>query len=219
MNKHKRAGSELPGAGRCETVLRMCSDFHSQMRASCGSSSAPLLNLALAYEDAMAGSRALRIFQNLFENGGNKMEFNLRNVWRFDFLHLSHLRDAAIAETVRADLIIVSVRDGNELPPSVKSWLEASLAQRDGDPGALVLLSGASTQAESPHLAPEKYLAECARLAGLDFFVKRSAPERGSDNRDELASSKHASRIGGKSRRSPNGGIWQSRGVAAISRH
>ena len=167
------------GAGECATVLRMCSDFRSQMTAACGSADVPMVNIALAYEDACAGRRALQTFQDLFAASGEPFELNMHNAWQFDFLRIGRLREAAIAETLRADLVIISMAGGDELPAPVKKWIETSLKQRDGDPGALVLLHEADARGKFNVPPAEIYLAECARRSGMDFFVKRLGTKRG----------------------------------------
>ena len=164
--------------GQCATVLRMYADFRNQFTAACGQADAPMVNVALAYEDAPAGSRALRIFQDLFDASSEPFELNMHNAWKFDFLRIKRLRESAIAETVRADLVIISMSDGSPLPTPVKTWIEASLEQREGDPGALVLLHEANGSGGLNLSPAETYLAGCARHSGMDFFVNRSGAKR-----------------------------------------
>lgn len=154
-------------------VLRMYSDFREQTRDIYGRPGGLPLNVAIAYEDFPAGVRALGIFRGLFGGTEARYEFDVNNTWKFDFLRADRLREAAIAETARADMMIVSVDRPVELPPEVKCWLESSLEQREGDPGALVFLYHAGEENGGGRSAAESYLAQRARRAGLDFFVKR----------------------------------------------
>jgi len=183
MNTHRaigKSGSMEPVG--CTTVLRMCSDFHTQIKAACGLADIPLLNVALAYEDAQAGNRAVHTFRNLFSRNEDSVRLNMRNVWKFEFLALDQLREAAVGETICADLVIVSMNKPSELPGPVKCWLEESFRRREGDPGAVVLLhQGMRTPGDIP--PAEAYMARCASNAGLDFFVKGAAHWQGTAGR------------------------------------
>jgi len=182
------------GTAPCSTVLRMYSDFRDQAADIYGSANGAPLNVAIAYEDFSAGIHVQRTFQGLFDADQRPLQFDMRNAWKFDFLRITELREAAIAETVRADLIIVSMHAAKELPATVKWWMETALAQRDGDPGALVLLCDGHRQNGAKHPpAAEAYLTQCAQRTGLDFFVKRASGQPESKrptpdaNRNELA--------------------------------
>jgi hypothetical protein len=152
----------------------MYSDFRNQATDVYGSANGAPLNVAIAYEDFSAGVHVLQTFQGLFNADQRPLQFDMRNAWKFDFLRLTELREAAIAETVRADLIIVSLRAAKELPTTVKWWIETALVRREGDPGALVLLYDGNRQGGSKQLSAEAYLTQCAQKGGLDFFVKRA---------------------------------------------
>ncbi len=168
------------GTASCSTVLRMYSDFRHQAADVYGHVNGAPLNVAIAYEDSSAGIHVLQTFQGLFDADRRPFHFDMRNAWKFDYLRLTDLREAAIAETVRADLIIVSMHAATELPATVKWWMETALERREGDPGALVLLcDGNHLDGSNPSLA-EAYLTNCARKGGLDFFVKRAAPRHDS---------------------------------------
>jgi hypothetical protein len=166
-------GLNLKPAQSCSTLLRMYYDFREQAVDTCRPTNTSTLSTAIAYEDFSSGVHALGTFQGLFEGNQKKFLFNMRNAWKFDFLRISELREAAIAETVRADLIIVSMRTARELPASVKWWIEAALEQREQDPGALVLLYDENLPDGSMLSPAEAYLTRCAQKADMDFFVKR----------------------------------------------
>ena len=127
-------------AGSYATVHRMCLDFREQTKSIFEPQNGAPLNLAIAYENFSAGVRASALFHRLFDAAGHRYQFDMNNAWRFDFLKMAKFRKTAIAATARADMLIVSVSTWAELPPAVKWWLEASLEQREGDPGALIVL-------------------------------------------------------------------------------
>ncbi len=173
-NNSKRGTNFEVTTAPYSTVLRMYSDFRDQAADVYGRANGTALNVAIAYEDYSAGVHAIRTFQGLFEDVEKQLRFDMHNAWKFDFLRITELREAAVAETVRADLIIISVHAAKELPATVKWWIETALAQREGDPGALVLLYDGHRQNGAKHPpTAEAYLTQCAQKAGLDFFVKR----------------------------------------------
>jgi hypothetical protein len=181
MRTEQNHVEETSIAGSYTTVHRMCSDFRAQTKNIFDQSDIPPLDLAIAYENFSAGVRALGLFHGLFEAGGQHYDIN--NAWKFDFFRTTNLREMAIAATARADMVILSVGTRAELPPEVKWWMEASLEQRDGDPGALILLLNDEKAHGSAKYPAEIYLAQCALRTGLDFFVKRSSPKNQPDPR------------------------------------
>jgi hypothetical protein len=176
------------------TVLRMYADFCDQAGDVHGGTNGASLNVAVAYEDYSAGVHAMRTFQGLFDANERPFQFDMRNAWKFDFLRITELREAAITETVRADLIIVSTHTARDLPATVKWWIETALKRREGDPGALVLLYDENRYDGSMQPPAEAYLTHCAQKGGLDFFVKRAGarphskePAFGADPKEPVA--------------------------------
>jgi hypothetical protein len=164
----------------------MYSDFRDQAADVYGRTDGTALNVAAAYEDFSAGVHAMRTFGGLLGDVERQLDFDMRNAWKFDFLRITELREAAIAETVRADLIIVSMHAARDLPATVKWWIESALAKREGDPGALVLLHNGHQLNGAKHPpAAEAYLTQCAQKAGLDFFVKRASGHQAETKRTE----------------------------------
>ncbi len=163
----------LEPAESCSTLLRMYYDFRGQSADVHPGTNGAILSTAVAYEDFPAGMHALRTFQGLFDENQKTFEFNMRNIWKFDFLRIPELRESAVTETVRADLIIISMHTPRELPAGVKWWIEAALEQREQDPGALVLMYNKHPAGGAALSPAETYLTQRARKAGLDFFVKR----------------------------------------------
>jgi hypothetical protein len=186
------------------TVMRMYSDFRDQAADVYGQMDGTALNMAIAYEDFAAGLHAMRTFQGLFDDGQRQLQFNMRNAWKFDFLRITELREAAITETVRADLIIVSVHAAKELPATVKWWIETAVERREGDPGALVLLYDRHRRNGSKRPpSAEAYLTELAERAGLDFFARGASTESMRPTPEENSDEPVAVR--GRSRRRPAG--------------
>ena len=80
----------------------------------------------------------------------------------------------AVQAAAEADVLVISIRDGGELPLFLYVWIHAWLPRRAGRPGTLVALIGvrALPEVQIGHTRP--YLEAVARCGGLDFFPQES---------------------------------------------
>lgn len=160
-------------------LFRMYSDFCTQWKAERGSRGGPRLNVVLACQDCQAAMHAFEVCRDLFKTVNQELDFGFRNAWRFDSLRNSDLREKAIRETICADMVVISAHAPWIIPAGTKWWLDTALEQREGDPGALVLLlDGIPAGHAVPILPIEAYLAECAQNGGMELFIRRSRTSR-----------------------------------------
>jgi hypothetical protein len=140
---------------------------------------APPLNVMIAYQDLSAGKRAMDALEAPASQLGGA--FQVRPVlWRFDFLEDPNWRALATADVFGADMLVVSVSCGNDLPSWLQKWICAALSQRRDRAGALVVLLG--TEEKAPTDGRLLQVQEAAREAGWDFFsalVVNNASENG----------------------------------------
>jgi hypothetical protein len=135
------------------------------------------LELVAVYEDACTEHWARQVEEMIVTVAGGIC----RRSWKLgDLRQPGALGDAARA-TARADVIVVSVHDRQELPQECSRWVGAWLPHRLQVSGALVGLIVASGRTGVRSDLAEEYLRGIARGAGLDFFSARSgfgaAPE------------------------------------------
>ena len=160
-------------------LFRMYSDFCHQWKAERGPHNGPQLNVVLAYQDSPAGLHGFRVCRDLFEAVDQEFGFGFRNAWRFDFLRDPVVQEKAINESVCADMIVIAAHAPGHLPLAAKSWIDTVLAQRDGDPGALVLLLDEIAEKNRTTVFPlEAYLTERVQNGGMELFIKRAAASR-----------------------------------------
>lgn len=133
--------------------------FSAQTRSS------TLLNVVIAYEDFETGKSAKRVYDVLLEYLGSECELSSL-MWKFDVLRIPKLLDMAMRDAETADILVVSCRGQDELPPAVKRWLETGLAEH---PIALVGLFDSLGGYSHP---VREYLAAAARRAGVEFFAR-----------------------------------------------
>lgn len=99
----------------------------------------PKLNVVMIYEDAEAGRRAKRFSDKLLHMIEPRCEL-VRNLWNFDVLAITNVRNAAAGIARVADLVIVSASGERELSPPVEGWLDLWVWLIDGTHPALVAL-------------------------------------------------------------------------------
>jgi len=99
----------------------------------------PEFNIVMIYEDAAAGRRAKRFSDRLLCEIGDQYRC-VRNLWSFDALSLTDVRNAAAGIARIADLVVVSASGDRDLTPQVGGWLDLWAWMIDGSTPALVAL-------------------------------------------------------------------------------
>jgi hypothetical protein len=147
-------------------------EFKTITRDNLTASNSPGPRVVVVYEDFIAGTYALHTLKHLFREV--RQPFGLHNVWKFDFLAISKLREIAATEAAGADWIVISAHGTGALPSAVKSWIELWMKRRPTMPAALVTLVPDGDDDDAfPGSLLEDYLENCAARAGLDFLVHR----------------------------------------------
>ncbi len=131
---------------------------------------APTFNVVVAYDAPRTARRALDLVAGVTRDMGEEVSIH-RNLWRFDVLSFPSERQTAVNDAARADLVVVAANGDEELPASVKVWLEAWTARRGAGESALVALLESYRPARE-HSSPARSVLEAAaRKAGQEFFV------------------------------------------------
>ena len=126
----------------------------------------PALNVVIAYEDLETGKRAMKTYDYLVEHLGDQCLF-ANQMWKFDVLSVSKLREIAAKDAAAADIIMIAAHEGNQLPREVKAWIEQWLSYKT-HASALVGLFGT----ESVDNPVRDYLAGVAKRANIEFFCQ-----------------------------------------------
>jgi hypothetical protein len=148
----------------------------------------PAFKYFIACEDNAALVRAKKVQDQVEALCDGEIEVS-RLVWNFAFLRHEQLRKFAVTEASGAEMIVVSLRAGSELPPHVKLWMESLPVRPQPGRAAFVALIGSKMEGwpkRCPHVA---YFQQVAESRGLDFFCNQ-------DDWDRLALSKTAVRSG-----------------------
>lgn len=105
----------------------------------------PHLEVVLAYQDLSTGLRARQFLYQILEQCQMQVEFNL-TLWNLGMLHLPEIREQAVANTCRANLVLVSLRGDAAMESATESWLNEWIARRGDEECALAVLIGSDMQ-------------------------------------------------------------------------
>ena len=142
----------------------------------------PPFNVIIVHEDSVAGLHATNVLQKLAAQLETKLGVDVNpweicsHVWQFEWLLDPQLCEQAVAESIKADMIIISAENNTELPSCVRSWIESVLPHKQGTTTALVALLGGPNQASSAALPSARYLRQLALQYGVDFLCNADSP-------------------------------------------
>ncbi len=137
--------------------------------------------VVVAYEDETARRQAMEICSQETENLGCELEFEI-SWWDFDQLRDTRLKHEATTVTLKARLVIVASRSGEELPAQVKHWLLDWMRSK-GDKGInLAAAIGLREEEEVRQSAAHRYLQKVAGQFGVPYcescYCVEAAPSR-----------------------------------------
>lgn len=149
----------------------MQNNLHFPTRISAEAEADSTFNVVIAYEDFETGKQAKRTCDYLAERMEEECQVQ-QQMWKFDVLGVTKLREIAADDAARADIIIISAHGNDELPPEVKAWTELWLPQPKKAIALVALLDLVIEGSDNPI---RRYLASAARRAGLEFFCQPGA--------------------------------------------
>ena len=126
-------------------------------------------DLAVAYEDLASRKRALQLYDRLAGQLLDEYDFQC-TWWKFEHLQDRQLAARAADAATDANMIIVAVRDGVQLPVTAKRWIEKWLPFKTDRQSALVALIVEPHDAAGGSCPVQAYLRNVALQAGMDFF-------------------------------------------------
>jgi hypothetical protein len=132
----------------------------------------PSFNVVIVYDDFYSALRA----QELAGRMAAELEpvFVMRTeVWNFSLVTHPDLCDRAAKDAIEADMIIISASEGDDLPCSVKGWMQSWLPQKRGGLAVLVALVGRPAGRAASGSPPAALsLRQMAKAGGMDFFCR-----------------------------------------------
>lgn len=133
------------------------------------------LKAAVIYDDFDFAARTAALLERAAVRTDEAMKWDTKP-WRLDLLKPSSLADAALAETMDADLIVVALCRTHLLPDEFMEWLEHWAARRQiGDAAMMVLCPEETAGPMSAWIR----LKEFAEWRGLLFLGSDNLPHDG----------------------------------------
>lgn len=124
------------------------------------------LKAAVVYDDFDLAARTAALLERAAVRSDEAMEWDVKP-WRLDLLKPSSLADAALDETLDADLIVVALCKTHLLPDELMEWLEHWAAHRQIADAALMVLCPEETAGP---MSSWNRLKELAEWRGLLFL-------------------------------------------------
>ncbi len=138
------------------------------------------LKVTLVYDSFVSYSRAAPLCARAAQLLGEEaLSVSRWTIWKLD--HPDVLPPAVQAAT-EADVILVSLASGADLPIPLCVWIDAWLPRRHRRPGTMVTVIGESEALCVHPSRAEAYLQAVARQGGLDFLrMEHPLPTNGRD--------------------------------------
>ncbi len=94
--------------------------------------------------------------------------------WNFEVLTIASLREMAAEEAATADMILLDLQGGRELPQEVIEWLNRWLALRNDRPGVLAALLNPAIKKPDASQEIILQLKQVAARGHMDFIASRA---------------------------------------------
>ncbi len=145
--------------------LEVCRDWKKSRR----------LCVCAASEDSTTGARVDDLCHLLERYGGDRGEIT-RHLWLSNELRIPQLRAIASAEAASADLLVLSLHHGQQLPEELRCWLEDSLSAKKRHAVFLLAMFDPAYDGDSTSLLA--YLKTAAERAKVEFVSQfEDAPQ------------------------------------------
>lgn len=135
----------------------------------------PPLRTLIAYEDLVAGLRAMSLLSTVCRQPGTALKSQVLP-WSFELLAEPDWARAAAREAARADLLIIATRSHRPLPSAVMQWVQGTLSRPHGNLAAIVALFEPEAVLEPDAIARFAALETAAQNAGITYLAP--APRR-----------------------------------------
>jgi hypothetical protein len=130
-------------------------------------------SVMISFDDDVTAKRADEILGMFEQNLRDEQGRLFHQWWNVDVLAFTSMGELAALEAAMADMIIIAIHDGQELPETVADWLKRFLERRKGRPGALVAILASDPQMPDLSQGVLAQLQQAAASGHMDFFATR----------------------------------------------
>ena len=136
-------------------------------------------SVVISFADSATAERASDVLQLLGRNLKAEEGRLFHQWWNIEVLAFTSLRELAAVEAATADMIIIGIQEGRELPETVAAWMKRWLDLRKDRPGALVAVLDSDLKKPDAAQGVISQLKQAAAVGQMDFFATRA--KEGSD--------------------------------------
>jgi len=130
----------------------------------------PPLRTLIAYEDLVAGLRAMSLLNTVCRQPGTALKSQVLP-WSFELLAEPDWGRSAARDATKADLLIITTRSHRPLPSAVLQWVQATLSRSHGNLAAVVALFEPEAAGEPGARASLEALKTAALNAGITYLA------------------------------------------------
>jgi hypothetical protein len=131
------------------------------------------LSVMIAFDDDVTARRADELLGQFEQSLKDEQGRLFHQWWNVDVLAFTSMVELAALEAAMADMVIVAIHDGQELPETVAVWLKRFLERRKDRPGAMVAILASEDQTADLSQGVLAQLQQAAALGHMDFFATR----------------------------------------------
>ncbi|MCL5098670.1 MAG: hypothetical protein M1608_14300 [Candidatus Omnitrophica bacterium] len=125
------------------------------------------MNTVVIYENYELAANAVSILKRVAQHADPAVELNLKP-WRLDVLTTPPMTNAALAEAIDAELIILAMQESEPLPAWLMDWMELWAGHRQVQNAAVALLCG--KEGKTLAAADAKDLQQFTDRHGLSYL-------------------------------------------------
>jgi hypothetical protein len=127
------------------------------------------LDLVVAYEDSFTRDRALQLYDQICKQLLDEYDFQC-SWWKLEYLQSRTLFEQAADAATSANMVILSLRAGEEIPSLAAEWIDSWVPRKEQRKSALVVLIAEGDARANGSSGVQNSLRAVARKAGMDFF-------------------------------------------------
>jgi hypothetical protein len=144
-------------------------DFTTRVSPAWESNEKPRFSVVIVYEDRLSGVRAKHFYDSLTGEVKEECDFSLQ-LWNFQVLGSSEIRNSAAQAAARADFVILSLRGKVGLPAEIKGWVETWSRLIANRSAALIVLTNKPRSKACTAASTLTYLESVANRKRIAFF-------------------------------------------------
>jgi len=136
------------------------------------------LSVVISFDGAATAGRACEVLKRLGRNLKKEKGSLFHQWWNIETLAFTSLRERAAVEAAGADLILLGLRGGGELPETVAAWIKRLMVLRKDRPGALLAILDSDRNSSEASQGMLSQLQQAGASGQMEFFATQTKEGR-----------------------------------------